>query len=691
MKNGHSFVGFWAAVTIATTFAAGCGGGGGSSNHNPPPATYLLTVNSVNPSAGVTMTVSPADNSGAASGSATFTRTYNSGTAVTITAPATAGNNGFGSWAGCTTAATETCSVTMNADTTITATYKATPTVAVIPAISAVTTAQSLSVSISLAGETGNPMPTGTVSLSSGVYTSATTTLSSGSATIVVPAGALAVGSDTLTASYTPDSGSSSTYSSANGTSPTVDVTPVTSSVSVDQSSVGPPVTDQLLGMNLAAWYDISTNSSAIVNAFGQAGIKAVRWPGGSWSDIYHWQNNVNCQNPPNGGGTPNSNSTFTNFVNQIANPAGLDLALTADYGTNAACTGGGDPSEAAAWVTAAIADGITVSHMTVGNEEYGSWEEDLHTNSHDPTTYASAVAGGSGYYSQIKGASPNTLVGVVVNPGYNPPWDPIVLAKSSYDFVEYHFYPQAPGSESDAYLVQQAAQDLTTNINALKSELTTAGKPGTPIYVGEIGSVYTNPGKQSLSITQGLYAGQVLGELMNDGVSRATWWIGFGNCNGTSGNDSSWLYGWQNFGGYNIFADGPTDTGCAGAGPIGTMSPTARAFQLFSKVAVSGENVLSASVTGDTTNVRAYAATNNGGTALVLFNLSEAVGEQVVVTLSTETTSSDVSVETYSKALYDQSQNNTWANPTTTDLGTQNLPLTLTLDPWSMNVVIIK
>jgi len=693
MKNRHHLSGLWAAVTIGTTLVAGCGGGPSTTIH-PPPVTYVITVNSVNPSTGITMTVSPADNNGAANGSATFTRTYNAGAAVTVTAPATAGNNAFGSWSGCTTAATETCQVTVNADTTITATYKTAPTVTVNPALPAVTTAQSLSVSISVGGGTGNSTPTGSVSLSSGVYTSAATTLAGGTATIDVPAGALAVGPDTLTASYTPDSNSSSTYNSATGASSAVDVTTVTSSVSVDQSSAGPTVTDQLLGMNLAAWYDISTNSSAILNAFGQAGIKAVRWPGGSWSDVYHWQNNFNCQNPPNGGGTPDSNSTFTNFVSQIANPGGLDLALTADYGTNAACTGGGDPGEAAAWVTAAIADGIAVSHMTVGNEEYGSWEEDLHSSPHDPKTYASAVAGTTGYYSQIKAASPNTLVGVVVDADNTTGgWDNTVLAnaKGYYDFVEFHFYPQPSGSESDPYLVQQAAQDLTKNINVVKSELTAAGKSSTPIYVGEIGSVYTNPGKQSMSITQGLYAGQVLGELMNDGASRATWWIGFGNCNGTSGNDASWLYGWQNFGAYNVFADGPTDTGCAGAGPIGTMSPTARAFQLFSKVAVTGESVLSAGVSGDTTNIRAYAATNNGGTALVLFNLSEAVSEQVVVTLSTETTSSDVSIETYSKALYDQSQNNVWAAPTTNDMGAQNLPLTLTLDPWSMNVVIIR
>ena len=60
-------------------------------------------------------------------------------------------------------------------------------------------------------------------------------------------------------------------------------------------------------------------------------------------------------------------------------------------------------------------------------------------------------------------------------------------------------------------------------------------------------------------------------------------------------------------------------------------------------------------------------------------------------MSLSAQSTSSDVIVETYSKALYDQSQNNVWAAPTTTDLGKKTLPLELTLDPWSMNVVIIK
>jgi hypothetical protein len=487
----------------------------------------------------------------------------------------------------------------------------------------------------------------------------------------------------------------------------------ISSSVTVNESSSGPAVTDQILGMNMAAWYDQVGNATAVNGAFAQAGIKAIRWPGGSWSDEYHWQTPNSSSDPslpfmchnnsstgvPDGTTTWGGYSTFAEFVTSIVQGGSYDLALTADYGTNAACTGPGQPSEAAAWAAAALTDGVTVSHMTVGNEEYGSWETDLHTLKNNAATYAAATAGASGYYALVKAASPSTLVGVAVNPGNSPAWDPTVLANAPYDFVEYHYYPEAPGSESDTFLVHQAAQALTTNINTIKSELNTAGKPNTPIYVGEIGGPYSNPGKQSWSITQGLYTGQVLGEMMNDGISRLTWWIGFGNCNGTGpsndpANFSASLYGWQAFGAYNVFSDGPSDGSCPNAGPIGTMSPSARAFQLFSNVAVNGEFALTATAAGDTTNVVAYAATHSGGTALVLFNRNENANAPVTVTLSGKSSSPGVTVETYDKAIYDMSNpatTNTWAPPVTTNLGAQTLPLSLTLAPWSMNVVIIQ
>ena len=135
-------------------------------------------------------------------------------------------------------------SATGTANETVTALTM--PVVTVTPASSSVTTIQTLSVTIALA--CGKGCPTGSVVLSSGGYTSASTTLSAGSATIVIPAGVLAVGTDALTATYTPDSGSSSIYTSATGTAsvtvaqaittvtPTVTVTPASSSITTAQS-----------------------------------------------------------------------------------------------------------------------------------------------------------------------------------------------------------------------------------------------------------------------------------------------------------------------------------------------------------------------------------------------------------------------------------------------------------------------
>jgi len=669
----------------------------------PPPTNYTLTVNSTNPASGVTIDYNNPLNNVIILGTTSFTVTEPAGTTLKLTAPATVGSNTFSSWSGCTSTSTVTCSVTLNASMTVTANY-AIPATTYKLTVNSTDPASGIAIGVSPAdinnATNGDTSFTRTYNTGTSVTLTAPTT--SGVNTFSSWTGCTTA--STITCNVTMSAATTVTanyYATAT----------VSSSVSVNQSSLGPAVTDKILGMNLAAWYDEVGNATAVNAAFAQAGIQAIRWPGGSWSDEYHWQTPNNSSNPNlpfmcenNSSGVPNGStgwggySTFGEFVTSIVQGGDYDLALTADYGTNVACTGPGDPAEAAAWVAEAKTLGVTVSHMTVGNEEYGSWETDLHSTPHDPTTYAAAVAGTNGYYALIKKANSNTLVGVVVEPDYAP-WDQDVMSSAPYDFVEYHYYPETPGSESDSFLVNSAAQNLTTNINTIRAELVKWGTPNTPIYVGEIGGPYSNPGKQSWSISQGLYAGQVLGEMMNDGVSRLTWWIGFGNCNGDSGNDSSSLYGWQNFGAYNVFADGAGDTGgtdnspCNYGGPIGTMSPTARAFQLFSNVAVTGEHVLTTNVTGDPSDVVAYAASHSGGTALVLFNRNETTAEPVVVTLSGQSSSTGVTVITYDKALYDQSSSTTpvWAAPTTTNLGAQSLPLSLTLTPWSMNVVLIK
>jgi hypothetical protein len=118
-------------------------------------------------------------------------------------------------------------------------------------------------------------------------------------------------------------------------------------------------------------------------------------------------------------------------------------------------------------------------------------------------------------------------------------------------------------------------------------------------------------------------------------------------------------------------------------------LLPTAQAFALFSAVARDGDHVLPLT-SGGAASVRAYAATHGAGTAVVLFNLSEAKTLSVRLTVKGMTSASDVSVSTYDKAIYNRSRRGVWAGPVTTDHGALSLPTTLSLTPWSMNVVIL-
>lgn len=110
------------------------------------------------------------------------------------------------------------------------------------------TTAQAVQVTITVSGGSGNPTPTGGIALTSGTATLASGTLASGSAILSIPAGSLAAGNDSITATYTPDSSSSTTYASASKAF----------SVSVSAAVTAPTVTSSAAGS--------VTSSSATVN-----------------------------------------------------------------------------------------------------------------------------------------------------------------------------------------------------------------------------------------------------------------------------------------------------------------------------------------------------------------------------------------------------------------------------------------
>ncbi len=98
-----------------------------------PVARGVLTVTSTNPTSDVNISVSPNDISGSGNGTTQFTRTYNPGTTVNVTAPATVNGNNFRFWQrdGQDWSGQLTTSLVMNGNHTMTAVYATKPVLTV--------------------------------------------------------------------------------------------------------------------------------------------------------------------------------------------------------------------------------------------------------------------------------------------------------------------------------------------------------------------------------------------------------------------------------------------------------------------------------------------------------------------------------------------------------------------------------
>ena len=210
------------------------------------------------------------------------------------------------------------------------------------------------------------------------------------------------------------------------------------------------------------------------------AGVTALRFPGGSYSDAYHWQTNAAT---PGTGIYINANDTFDHFMSMDALPAGAQVILTVNYGSNAAGTGGADPAEAAAWVAYANREkGWKVRYWEIGNEVGGNgyfgteWEVDLHAPKNGPrkgNPALSQTAYGKNtleFIRAMKAVDPTIKIGVGVDmPDSHPGNGNEALfkaVKDKIDFVIVHWYPKASTTDLTA------TDDIAPEAAALRDEL---------------------------------------------------------------------------------------------------------------------------------------------------------------------------------------------------------------------------
>ncbi|MBV8067151.1 MAG: hypothetical protein JO113_04170, partial [Candidatus Eremiobacteraeota bacterium] len=201
--------------------------------------------------------------------------------------------------------------------------------------------------------------------------------------------------------------------------------------------------------------------------------------------------------------------------------------------------------------------------------------------------------------------------------------------------------------------------------------------------------------GKQSVSIVNGLYVGQMLGTMANAGVPRATFWLAYGSCDET-GDYSKKLYGWQRFGSEALFSDGLPNPyeGCSSTPKIagGTPFPTARVMGLMAADVPAGSQARGVSVSATSRNsVRAYGFAQGSGFTFAIFNNTlSPIAAQALVKGSSQK-NYDATLAIYGKAQYDQSKQNKWVGPVQRSLGRVGPSVRLTLGPYSLSMLRLR
>jgi YVTN family beta-propeller protein len=389
------------------------------------PLTVTVAVN------GGTGNPTPTGSVTITSGSYTSTATVLSGGSATIIIPAGSLNTGSDTLAvGYTpdSSSSSRYNGASGAASVLVTSLRTTPTVTVTPSAPSITTAQPLTVTVAVNGGTGNPTPTGTVTLTGGGYASLATALSSGSATISIPAGKLSTGSDTLAASYIPDSSSSSTYNSASGSvsvtvtvaarvTPTVTVTPSSSSITTAQpltvtvavnGGTGNPTptgTVTLTGGGYTSAATTLSSGSASINlpanslSAGSDSLAVSYTPDSSSSSIYNSASGVVTVTV-----TTPAKTTPTVTVTQSSSSITTAQALTVTIAVNGGSgnptptgsvtlTGGGYTSPATTLTSGSVSINIPAGSMATGSDTLTvSYTPDSNSSS----TYNSATGSNS-------------------------------------------------------------------------------------------------------------------------------------------------------------------------------------------------------------------------------------------------------------------------------------------------------
>ncbi|WP_184916703.1 LPXTG cell wall anchor domain-containing protein [Streptomyces luteogriseus] len=394
--------------------------------------------------------------------------------------------------------------------------------------------------------------------------------------------------------------------------------------ISVDAGTSLGTVPSSGVGLNTGVG-DEHMGDAKVTSLMKAAGVRQLRYPGGSGADDFHWKTHT-----MGNGGWIVPNTDFDRFM-ATAKKVGAQPILTANYGS-------GTPQEAADWVKYANVDkGYGVKYWEIGNEVYGNghygdgkgWETDNHADK-SPKAYGKNLVA---YSKAMKAVDPKVKIGAVLTtpgfwpdaekaPGDTADWNNTVLsiAGSSIDFVIVHWYP---GGKTTADLLNTPSQiaGARSSLRSLIAKYAGSNAASVEIAVTETDAV----GSPALtSQAAALFAPDTYMTWFEQGATHVDWW----NLHNGSGEAPTTVHGETDYQDGGILSAGT----CAGGKcepPRETPFPTYWGIRSLTALAKPGDTMVKSSSGNSSVAVHAVRS-SNGGLNVMLINKSPKDAAQV-------------------------------------------------------------
>lgn len=284
---------------------------------------------------------------------------------------------------------------------------------------------------------------------------------------------------------------------------------PSQASIRVDATRIKRQLPDTLFGANIEwiwngnwLWQE-GKPDARLLQLTKDLGPKLLRYPGGYYSDYYHWKSGVGDpgsrpEMEHDGTGTAKSRALFgTDEALAFAGQAGAELLITVNAGT-------GTAQEAADWVRYVNGKGSRVKFWEIGNELYIDDGSPIARKvAVDPQTYAKRFRE---FAQSMKGADPSIKIGGIGGENRGAyafvkyrDWNKIVLQQAGdlMDFFAIH-NAYAPVSIQDSHSVEAvyramlaAPVIIAQNFETVARQIATYSPKKIPIAVTEWGPLF--------------------------------------------------------------------------------------------------------------------------------------------------------------------------------------------------------